>query len=115
MEVMKNKKMLGFTLIELMVVLTIIAVLSTVGINAFAMAQKKGRDTKRIATLREIVIAVSLTIDPYNGGLRVTKDNVTGKTTFDEEGTVSGTGNCTTSDCSVFLKALGGAWPSFPN
>ena len=51
---MKNKKMLGFTLIELMVVISIIAILATMGVNSYAVALKRGRDAKRISDIHQI-------------------------------------------------------------
>lgn len=48
----KNKW--GFTLIELLVVISIIVILITMGMTSFTTAQRKGRDAKRKADLREI-------------------------------------------------------------
>lgn len=48
----KNKK--GFTMIELLVVISIIILLITVGLTSFSATQKKGRDAKRKADLRDI-------------------------------------------------------------
>src|SRR3989344_7420787 len=47
----KNK---GFTLIELLVVISIIVILITMGMTSFATAQRKGRDAKRKADLRDM-------------------------------------------------------------
>jgi prepilin-type N-terminal cleavage/methylation domain-containing protein len=44
----------GFTLIELMVVISIIAIMATVGFVSFTNAQKTGRDSKRKSDLRAI-------------------------------------------------------------
>lgn len=44
----------GFTLIELLVVISIIVILITMGLTTFSSAQKKGRDAKRKADLRDI-------------------------------------------------------------
>ena len=44
----------GFTLIELLVVISIIVILITMGMTSFSTAQRKGRDAKRKADLREI-------------------------------------------------------------
>jgi len=48
------KKQLGFTLIELMVVMAIIAILATAGLSAYTGYIKKARDTTRIADLNAI-------------------------------------------------------------
>lgn len=44
----------GFTLVELLIVITIIAVLSTIGMTVYSSAQKSARDAKRKADLNQI-------------------------------------------------------------
>lgn len=56
---MKNKKN-GFTLIELIVVITIIAVLTVAGIVSYSGTNKKARDSRRMADLEKIRIALEL-------------------------------------------------------
>lgn len=48
---MKNK---GFTIIELLVVVVIMVILSTVGVAVYNSAQKRARDSKRRADLKAI-------------------------------------------------------------
>ncbi|HPT66316.1 MAG TPA: type II secretion system protein [Candidatus Woesebacteria bacterium] len=55
---MKNKK--GFTLIELIVSITIIAVLTVAGVISYGGANKKARDNRRMADLEKIRIALEL-------------------------------------------------------
>ena len=50
----------GFTLIELMVAITIIAIISTIGLITYSKAQGLGRDAKRKQDLRSIAIALEL-------------------------------------------------------
>lgn len=44
----------GFTLLELLVVISIIAILITVGLTSFSTAQRKGRDAKRKSDVKEV-------------------------------------------------------------
>lgn len=54
---MKCKKVyhqLGFSLLELLVVLSIMAILITLSISSFTTAQRKSRDSKRKSDIRQI-------------------------------------------------------------
>jgi len=44
----------GFTLIELLIVIAILGILATVGLNSFTSSQMKSRDTRRKANLNQI-------------------------------------------------------------
>jgi len=55
----------GFTLIELMVAISIIAIISAVGITTFSQSQKLARDAKRKQDLRSIGIALELYYQRY--------------------------------------------------
>lgn len=59
------KKQSGFTLIELMVVMAIIAILATAGLSAYTGYIKKARDTTRIADLAAIntIVLASMAAD----------------------------------------------------
>lgn len=48
----------GFTLVELLVVISIIAILSVIGITVFSSAQKSARDAKRRADLQALRLAL---------------------------------------------------------
>ena len=50
----------GFTLIELMVVISIIAILSVIGLTIFSGVQKNARDAKRKADLKAIATALEI-------------------------------------------------------
>lgn len=49
----------GFTLIELMVAITIIAIMASVAIFGLPSVQKKGQDTQRLAGFRELELAIA--------------------------------------------------------
>ncbi len=50
----------GFTLIELMVVIALVAVLTSIGFAAFNGIQSKTRDSKRKQDLKQLSIALEL-------------------------------------------------------
>jgi|SRR3989344_1221448 len=49
-----KKNLLGFTLVELLVSITIIGILASIGLNTFTSAQKKSRDAERKAHLKQL-------------------------------------------------------------
>ena len=51
---LKNKHKDGFTLVELLVTITIIAILASIGLNTYSSAQKKSRDAKRKAHIKQL-------------------------------------------------------------
>ncbi len=53
---LKNEE--SFTLVELLIVISIISVLSTLSIGSYSNVMKNGRDTKRKADLRKVQIAL---------------------------------------------------------
>lgn len=58
----------GFTLVELLVVITIIAVLSVVGITIFSGTQAKARDSRRKADIDSISKAIEVNFNQTSGG-----------------------------------------------
>lgn len=60
-ELDKNK---GFTLVELLVVVSIIAILSVIGLTIFTSAQKNARDARRKADIDAIANAIETTRTP---------------------------------------------------
>lgn len=48
----------GFTLVELMIVITVIAILATIAVVSFSRVQKQARDTKRKGDLRALATAL---------------------------------------------------------
>lgn len=69
----KNK---GFTLIELIVVVTIIAVLTVVGVVSYSGTNKKARDSRRMADLEKIRIALELYRQGTGSTYPVDKDSL---------------------------------------
>jgi len=54
------KKQKGYTFIEILVVITIIAVLTAIGVVNFRVANRKGRDGRRQSDLEQIRAALEL-------------------------------------------------------
>lgn len=55
---MKKFNKLGFTLVELMIVITVIAILATIAVVSFTRVQKQARDTKRKAEMKSLQTAL---------------------------------------------------------
>ena len=58
-----NKK--GFTIIELLVVISIIGLLSTISVVVLNGARIKNRDTRRLADMKQLSTALELYFDIY--------------------------------------------------
>lgn len=56
----------GFTLVELMVAIAILAIVATIGLSTFSQSQRLGRDTKRKQDLRSIATALELYLNSQN-------------------------------------------------
>lgn len=67
MNKLRNKNQKGFTLIELLVVIAIIGLLASVVLLALNSARAKSRDAKRVADVRQMVSALELFFNEYNG------------------------------------------------
>ena len=61
---MKTK---GFTLVELLVVITIIGILSSIGLSTFTSAQIKSRDAKRKTQLKQLADAFEAYYNDHGG------------------------------------------------
>ncbi len=83
------KKQKGFTLIELLVVIAIIAILSTVVMAGLNSARAKGRDSRRLADIKQLQKALELCFD-HGVGYPV----ITGGATIGQTGGLLLTTNC---------------------
>ena len=64
LEFRDRKKALGFTLVELLVVVTIIGILLLVGITSYSGIRSKARDSQRLDDARKIILA----LEQYKSG-----------------------------------------------
>ena len=63
------KNTAGFTLVELLVVITIIGILAVGGLSLFASAQQKARDSVRQTDLRSLITTIEqIALDGLGGG-----------------------------------------------
>ncbi|TSC96225.1 MAG: putative General secretion pathway protein GspG [Parcubacteria group bacterium Athens1014_10] len=62
---MKTKKILGFTLLEILISIAIIGLISTIALAQVSNAREKARDVKRKADLTQIAKALELYYDDY--------------------------------------------------
>lgn len=77
----------GFTLVELLVSITIIGILSSIGLATFTSAQKKSRDAKRKAHLKQLTDAFEAYYNDY-GQYPDDGDIVWGEDFSDSKGTM---------------------------
>jgi len=61
--ILMNKTKKGFTLIELLVVIAIIGILSSIVIASLNSARKKARDSRRVADIKQVQLALEMYFD----------------------------------------------------
>ncbi len=71
------KRAHGFTMIELMIVIAIIAALGTMFMSTFPASQKRGRDTKRKSDIKQYQTAIELYANKKGDYSGLTNGNVT--------------------------------------
>lgn len=64
---LNKKTRKGFTLLELLVVISIISILLALGVVAYSTAQRKGRDAKRRADIKSLQSGFEQYYAEYNG------------------------------------------------
>ena len=74
---MKHTKLKGFTLLELIVVITVIVVLISLTLPAINNARMKARDGRRVEELREIETALRLYSQSHSGNFPVSDSGET--------------------------------------
>lgn len=72
----------GFTLIELMVVISIIAILAAIGITAYSKTQLAARDSRRKSDIKSLRSSLELYFQKYGGYPPVGYDDKDGKGTW---------------------------------
>lgn len=64
---MKGKRSMGYTLVELLIVMAVAAVLSALLLTVFARVREKGRQTTCVSNLRQIGLAVQQYVQDNDG------------------------------------------------
>ncbi|MCL2110320.1 type II secretion system GspH family protein [Microgenomates group bacterium] len=106
---MSRKKQDGFSLIELMVVVSIMAILAVIGLGGFANAQRKARDSRRKADVKTIQNAMISSSD-MGGNLAACSARAEAGGTFPVDPRVTGSGAARNND-AYFLFAPAGDCP----
>ncbi len=61
----ESRSVTGFTLIELMVAISVVAILSTIGLTVYSQGQKFARDSRRKTEIKQIQSALNLYYNDY--------------------------------------------------
>jgi len=102
---MKKYKILGFTLVELLIVVSILGILATIGLFTFNSAQTRGRDSQRKSDLKQIVSALELYYSDYGSYPLATNGNIIGCPSTTSTSCTWGTGSFSDAT-TVYFKVL---------
>ena len=116
----KFKSISGFTLLELIIVMSILGVLATVFVASYPASQRRARDSVRMTDLNQYKVALEVFANRNNGNYPnssgadwLLNDNnpcvnhlgfVAGQCPTDPR---SGTNTCTNNDCNYFYRSDG--------
>jgi prepilin-type N-terminal cleavage/methylation domain-containing protein len=65
---LRTKKQQGFTIVELLIVIVVIAILAAISIVAYTNVQRQARDTERAANAKSVVDALAIYNAEKEGG-----------------------------------------------
>ena len=104
-------KQRGFTIVELLIVIVVIAILAAISIVAYTGVQARARDSKRSSDLTQIKKAL-LAYDAIHGG--VVRPGVSGYTKPVGEPGMAGWDVSTSANWLIFLRSTNGNMPVDP-
>jgi prepilin-type N-terminal cleavage/methylation domain-containing protein len=106
-----RKSTTGFTIVELLIVIVVIAILATISVVAYSNIQQRARDSKRASDIAQIKKAL-LAYDAIHGG--VVRPGATGYTKPSGENAYGGFDVSTSAVWLIFLRGDNGRMPVDP-
>lgn len=106
-----KRKQTGFTIVELLIVIVVIAILATISIVAYSGIQARARDSKRTNDIAQIKKAL-LAYDAIHGG--VVRPGVSGYAKPSGEPSMAGWDVSTSASWLIFLRSSNGNMPVDP-
>ena len=106
-----QKKVSGFTIVELLIVVVVIAILAAISMVAYTNIQSRARDSRRLSDITQIKNAL-LAYDVMYGG--VVRPGVTGYTKPGDEPSMGGWDVSSSASWLIFLRNTNGLMPVDP-